>query len=562
MTKNIEFKDIKELKKFARKFGENLFETESNINLIISPTIDNICAAGILTKLFYEKKIGCHISFLTNTKNQINISKSSYSSYCIIGKKDYSSIISLIKNKSDSKFFLIEKSFKKGEENIFSNLKDFFSLSLDNVDIDTYDSTNAALAYFVAEFIDDKYTRFSDLVILSALGEKQIDTSSQKLRGLSRLILEEGIKSQNIKVEKGTKLVGRKSEPIHLALKYSINPFLPGLTGNEKACTSFLSKQGIKMRDADGEWRTLSDLSIDEVRKLNDGLISLLMSNNERSVQETYKLIGPVYIFTTEPKEKLTRNAEEYLRLIEGACLKKKYSLAMALVLGDRKRQYDHVVRFLSDYFGEATYILDQLEQHPEKPKEFKYYRFMDSTDLFLNDPSMEIFKALIYGQVIPLDKPIIMHIKENKKSELYVYETQTMKKSGISISPLFSTLLGDLIERFDKQGDFYYVLLADEFIEDVLQGINAHFDGTLELDEKKTSKTETKKDNENEKKQAEESNEKKGQEGPMSKIGSKSKKSFKVEKKEQVKAIDENKKSHPKSKSENLTSFLSDEHE
>ena len=57
------------------------------------------------------------------------------------------------------------------------------------------------------------------------------------------------------------------NRPVHKALEYSTNPFIPGISGEESASIQFLSSLGIELKK-EGSWKTLADLTDEETKKL------------------------------------------------------------------------------------------------------------------------------------------------------------------------------------------------------------------------------------------------------------------------------------------------------
>jgi RecJ-like exonuclease len=79
-------------------------------------------------------------------------------------------------------------------------------------------------------------------------------------------------KHEKITREKGLRLFGRFSRPIHKAIQLCYDPEIPGISGSESTALQFLSEIGIQTKDGD-EWRTLEDLKKIEVQKITDAII-------------------------------------------------------------------------------------------------------------------------------------------------------------------------------------------------------------------------------------------------------------------------------------------------
>ncbi len=460
------FDNYSKLKEECVKVASFLSSNESTIAIIVKAHPDNISAAGIiLSCLGKSEKTGSHAIILSNFEDiESRINKTNYSTYIFIGFEEKELPDKLLKDEK-KKIIIIEYNLKldKRLKIPWENLQ---VLSLKSFELNSNLLSNSGIAYLIASGFNDNHYKYAGLAILGSLARKQIDQKSQKLIGINLLILEEGKENKVLKEIIGTRIPGRESQPIHLALKYSNNPFFPGLTGNESACTSFISKLGISMKDQDGNFRTISTLTPDETRLLNTGLVSLLDG-------EIDKLLGPIYILETETKKDQTRNIEEYLWLLNGAIQLKKYGLALSVVLGDRENLFDKLMRELSNYHGKATTIIEEIIQNPEIIEELQYYRLMRNQDFFELESAPFVIKALVDSNIIPIDKPIILHIKEDKENYLFVHDSPEHMKKGYLSFQIFQDLRKkEIIKESTIKGDidFFHINIKEESLELVLQ--------------------------------------------------------------------------------------------
>jgi len=478
----VPFDKIQDLKDEAGKISELLKGLEENLVIICRANPDNLCASGILVSCLREIGLGCHIIFIDNNSDlDERIKKINYLTYIFIGfqvkelpsklLKDEAKNIIIIGNK-----FTIDKRLKLPWDTILT-------LSLKELEIPVIALSNAGLAYFIAEGFTEDYPKFSGLAVVGGLANKQVDSKSQKLIGINRFILEEGKKEEILKESMGTRISGRESLPIHLALKYSINPYFPGLTGNEEACTSFVSKLGISMKDQDGNWRTISSLTTEETKKLYDRLIALLVE--QKSQFRTELLIGTIYIILTETSKSQTRNAEEYLWLLEGSCQIKKYGLALAVILGDRTNLYDELKRKMENYHGKAAQIIEKITQDSTIVENKEYYRIIENQEIFDLESAPLVIKALIESNIISIDIPLLLHLKEASTNYLYMHDSPTQIQKGFLIYHIFQDLVKRkiLVETcFKGETKFFRLTLSDEeypvILEEFEKSLKYHHKG------------------------------------------------------------------------------------
>ncbi|MHA1198355.1 MAG: hypothetical protein ACTSQF_03290 [Candidatus Heimdallarchaeaceae archaeon] len=465
------FENYSKLKEESVKVADFLNKNEKTVAIIAKAHPDNISATGIIISCLRKLETGSHAIIISNFENiEDRVKKTNYATYIFIGFEANELPNKLMKDEK-KKFIIIDHNFTV-DKRMKIPWESLQILSLKSFDLTSNLLANSGIAYLIASGFNDDYYKYAGLAILGGLSKKQINQKSQKLIGINLLILEEGKENKVLKETTGTRIPGRESQPIHLALKYSNNPFFPGLTGNESACTSFVSQLGISMKNQDGNYRTISSLTDDETRKLNDGLISLLMGEKGQPLTEISKLIGPIYILETETEKDQTRNLEEYLWLLDGAIQLNKYGLALAIVLGDRENLFDKLLRELSNYHGKATTIIEEIIKNPEVTEDLQYYRLMRNQDFFELESAPLVIKALVDSNIIPIEKPLILHIKENTANYLFVHDSPSHMKKGYLLFQIFQDLRKEVIKDSTIKGDidFFYTTIKEEELELVLK--------------------------------------------------------------------------------------------
>ncbi len=150
--------------------------------------------------------------------------------------------------------------------------------------------SGAGVTYVLARSLSVQSKKLIDLAIVGACGDVQYHNG--KFSGVNRLLLEDAEYSGAIRCEKGLKLFGRYTKPIHKAIEYSTDPFIPDVSGNESAAVQFLSELGIAVVDRKGKWRRLCDLSKEEEKKL----ATVLVIENLSGGGAVGDLIGTIYV--------------------------------------------------------------------------------------------------------------------------------------------------------------------------------------------------------------------------------------------------------------------------
>ena len=473
----IPIEKIRLLKAKAKEILDIIKITRNNVLFIAIGNPDNLCATGIFMLSLKQLNIGSHTIFLDEKKNlEKRLKKFDYSTLIFIGLQS-SDLPKYITEKEDTNIIIINHELTPKEEKK-TNEERFKILSLGQFKIPTEAVSNAGLAYYFAEGFNDEYQKFSGLAIAGALSKKQIDPKSQQLIGINTMILNEGKREGWIEVTKGTRISGRESQPIHLALKYSINPYFAGLTGNESACTAFVSRLRIPMEDSDGNFRTIASLKKEETQKLNDALISKLMESETQSVSDIHKLIGPIYIQSKETEKSQTRNIEEFLWLLDGACQLKKYSSSLAIILGDRANLYDQLIRDLSNYHGKASQTIEKIVNNPDIIEEKTYFRLIDGTSFLDVESTSLVINALVESGIIPIDVPLIAFIKKTKKCHLFIYESpQNIQKGFLVYHTVPELESHKLVENIGGDEKFFSVSFNEEKFDKIMDILNEAFE-------------------------------------------------------------------------------------
>src|SRR5690606_5742776 len=109
------------------------------------------------------------------------------------------------------------------------------------------------------------------------------------------------------------KLFGKQTRPVFKMLEFSSDPYIPGLSGDEDACISFLKEQGIRLK---GErWRRWIDMSPEEKARIASALVRRGLRAGLSNPQ-LERLVGEVYVLLAEQEGTELRDASEYSTLL------------------------------------------------------------------------------------------------------------------------------------------------------------------------------------------------------------------------------------------------------
>ncbi len=207
-----------------------------------------------------------------------------------------------------------------------------------------YEISGAGTAYLISKSIDKKNVDLSALAIVGSCGDLQ-DRRFRKLTGKNREILKEGEKAGVVSSRMDVRYFGRETRPIYKLLQFSSDPLIPGLTGRESACISFLGEQGIRMKDGD-HWRKWIDLSKDERKTIISGIAKILLTKGFGH-KMTKRLVGEVYTLNNEDEGTELHDAKEYATLLNSTARYGQYDVGLNVCLGDRDKYLKKALNLL-----------------------------------------------------------------------------------------------------------------------------------------------------------------------------------------------------------------------
>ena len=127
------------------------------------------------------------------------------------------------------------------------------------------------------------------------------------LKGINRDILLDSIESGLVKAQEDLLLYGRSTRPIYKSLQFFSDPPIPGVTGSDSNAMALLNSLGIPCYE--GNWRTVSDLTWDEKRRLATEIIrKTIMAVPQEYVSFIPQMImGESYSLINEEEKSIKR---------------------------------------------------------------------------------------------------------------------------------------------------------------------------------------------------------------------------------------------------------------
>ncbi len=222
------------------------------------------------------------------------------------------------------------------------------------------DISGSGVTYLCMRALNPENRDLSELAIIGAIGDSQTGSIGPHwgLLGMNKEILKDAEITSKIKVMKGLRLWGRYTRPVHKALQFSVDPFIPEVSGSETGAIHFLQETGIELKRPDGSWRTLAELSDDEMRKLSSGIIKERIRSGSDNPDWIF---GDVYELIDKDEE--FRDANEFATMLNGCGKMEQPHVGIAICLNNRE-YYPDVRKILESYRREVGRGVDWIRKN------------------------------------------------------------------------------------------------------------------------------------------------------------------------------------------------------
>ena len=270
----------------------------------------------------------------------------------------------------------------------------------------------------------------------------------RSLGGVNEIIVKDAVESGYLKVETDLLFFGRETRPIHKALAYTTTPFIPGLSGEEDKCLTFLTELGIKIKEND-RWRALRDLSQEEKRKIFSGISDHLASYGYK-LNIAKKLIGAVYVLVNEERWTPLRDAREFALLLNATGRMEKPGLGVAICMGDRGRCLKEADGTLEEYRKTMIEKLRWLDEHRDRLEEMRGIYVLHGGQT-INEKMISAISTILSTSMPNMEKPIIAYsiVQEEKLMKVSARATDSLTRKGINLGEIMHISA----ERFSGKG-------------------------------------------------------------------------------------------------------------
>ncbi len=434
-------KGLERMIKEAIKAKDIIKNTTSRIMVVSHYDADGICSAAIMYKALRREGKDFHISIVKQLSENIleNVSKAK-PEVVIFTDLGSGQINFIKKHLSCSITVICDHHEPQGEpDESIIHINSLVAGIPEHI-------SGSGVTYLFARTLNPENVDLSPLAIIGAIGDSQIDSIGIDwgLNGINKEILKEAGERGLMKVEKGLRLWGRYSRPLHKALEYSIDPYIPGISGSESAAVQFLQEAGIDPKKPDGGWRTISDLTIEEQRKLADEIIKERIRSNHENPEYVF---GDVYELLDKPEE--FRDANEFATMLN-ACGKMGKAYLGVMICLNMKNAYPEVKKVLEMYRREVgkgtSWLISNLKNPDVVKKGHGIYIF--AGDNISEHIISNVVSIVNHSGVLP-DKPIFGFANSEEGIKISARISKKLGERGINLKEILS----ELSEKLGGQG-------------------------------------------------------------------------------------------------------------
>jgi single-stranded-DNA-specific exonuclease len=294
------------------------------------------------------------------------------------------------------------------------------------------DVSGSGVAYFAAKAVNALNIDLAPIALVGALGDMQDKYEQRSMKSLNEIIVNDGVSSGLLKVEKDLIFFGRETRPIYKMLTTTTNPFIPGLSGQETNALNFVANLGIPLKQGD-KLRALCDLTEDERKRLCSALADYLLSKGLHL--EVENLIGYVYILTKEEPNTALRDAREFAVVLNSAGRMDRPSLGIAICMGDRKAALEESNKILEDYRKSINKYLSWVNEKPERMREYENVYVIYGED-FINEKIIGTVSSIIVSSLVNNEKPLLAfaNIEVEKAAKFSGRTTESALRKGVNL--------------------------------------------------------------------------------------------------------------------------------
>jgi RecJ-like exonuclease len=301
----------------------------------------------------------------------------------------------------------------------------------------TYEISGAGVTYLVARHLGSSNGDLASLAVVGAVGDIQDRGEKHSLVGLNNeLIVEDAKAASALDVAIDVRLFGRETRPIHIALQYTTDPFIPGISNSPDGALAFLKETEIELKEGD-RWRSIAALTKEEKRRLNSSLITYMLKRN-MPASEAQSIIGYVYTLKQEEPGSSLRDAREFSTLLNACGRSDQGSIGVAICMGERVDLYKRADGILKEHRRQLAEGLTWLAEAPGAVETRPLLQVFHATDKIPDTLVGSIAGVALNSRILDWSKPIVaFSYTQDGRVKVSARTTRRMVKAGVNLGEL-----------------------------------------------------------------------------------------------------------------------------
>ncbi len=301
--------------------------------------------------------------------------------------------------------------------------------------------SGAGVTYAAAKAMSKENKDLAAIAIVGAVGDMQ-ETDGQVI-GTNRDIIKDGKENNVLTVKNDIKLYGRHTRPLAQFLSYSSDPFLPGLTGDEANCYSFLEKIGLPT----GSDVYYVDLDREQQKKLISELVTYGLSHGVPDFL-LQNMVGEVYELKQERNKTVIKDCKGFSTLLNACGRHKKGKIGIEVCKGNREEEYEKAKNLLKMHRRLLREGMQWAQNNGVNEKE--NFQVLDAGEN-IKETLIGIVAGMLYGtKTINNSKPIVaLAINKEGNYKASARATWTLVRKGLDLGEA----LEECAQKFDGEG-------------------------------------------------------------------------------------------------------------
>jgi len=379
------------------------------VRIISHNDADGLSAAGVVANAIKEEGGQFHTTILSRLRPS-NVKELSHEKYDLFIFSDMGS--AYLKDLNSFKSDVIvadhhQPAEVEAEDNVVHVNPHIFGID------GSKDLSGAGAAYLSIRELgegENNKKHLAPLALVGAFGDMQCQDG---FSGVNELIVEEGKEFGSLEIHEDLKIVSKSQEPLYKSIAYTLNPALPGLTGDLEESMGFLEKMGIsygiKFTDLEDEEK---DVLKDELIKLNEDIF------------------GDVY---SVPKENPhLKDLEEYSYILDACGKNKKTGLGLSIALGERGDALDAALNLQKKYRDQLTKGMEWIKR--EGANQMDFIQYIYSEDKVLKSVMGTISGVGMSAGLLCTDKPILSMARMHNDVKVSGRTTRDLVNKGVDL--------------------------------------------------------------------------------------------------------------------------------